>query len=202
MKLCAKCKIRKKNSEFNKQAKSKDGIAYWCRSCMNDYDKNYRDTKEGYLKNSLSSSKKRSKNKSLAFNLDIEYLESIALDKCPVFGIDLIYQSSRRGKGFPNKHTASLDRVIPELGYVKGNVVYISHWANIIKSNATEVELYAVADWLHDKRKEVLNAYKEKPAPVPTRIDPESSKHAEPGSLSSTWFGEDDDIIDDTGGAV
>jgi hypothetical protein len=55
-----------------------------------------------------------------------------------------------------------LDRIIPELGYVKHNVVFISNRANSIKNDATERELYDVADWLHERTKEVLNAIKKK----------------------------------------
>lgn len=42
----------------------------------------------------------------------------------------------------------SLDRIVPSLGYVPGNVAVISHRANRIKSDATADELRAVADWL------------------------------------------------------
>jgi uncharacterized protein YejL (UPF0352 family) len=40
-----------------------------------------------------------------------------------------------------------LDRLVPELGYVVGNVAVISRLANTIKSNATPQQIRAVADW-------------------------------------------------------
>ena len=118
----------------------------------------YRATKHGFLTKALQSAKMRARNKKLEFNLDYDYLVSIATENCPVFKVPLLYLGTTKGSGNAEKSTASLDRVIPELGYVKGNVVFISNWANTIKSNATEKELYLVADWLHDARKKVLNA--------------------------------------------
>jgi len=202
MKLCKKCKIKKKNSEFSKETRSKDGLFSWCKSCYGVYDKEYRTTKEGYLKNALSGAKNRSKNKQVAFDLDIEYLHSIATDKCPVFNVDLKYISSFNGSGYADPYAAALDKVIPELGYTKGNVVFISQWANTIKSNATEVQLYAVADWLHYKRKEVLNAQKDTAAPVPEGSYIQGAVGAELGSISTPWTWEDSDNTDDHSGAV
>lgn len=60
---------------------------------------------------------------------------------CPVLGIPL---SHKIGYG-PCNHSPSLDRVVPELGYVRGNVVVISGRANRIKYDATPEELERVA---------------------------------------------------------
>ena len=202
MKLCTKCKIKKKNSEFSFCGNSKDKLQAYCKSCTAIYNNDYRATKEGYVNHALLSSKTRAKNKKVKFNLDIEYLQSIATDRCPVFDVELIYASSNKGKGYPNPYAAALDRVIPELGYVKGNVVFISNWANSIKSDATEVQLYAVADWLHAKRKEVLNAFKEQLAPVSEGTYIQGAVGAELGSVSTPWTWEDSDHSDDHSGAV
>ena len=55
-----------------------------------------------------------------------------------------------RGRCWPGPGSPTLDRIVPSLGYVPGNVVVISHKANSIKSNATAAEIRAVADWLDD----------------------------------------------------
>jgi hypothetical protein len=39
----------------------------------------------------------------------------------------------------------ALDRIVPHLGYVPGNVVVVSHRANFIKNNATVDELELIA---------------------------------------------------------
>jgi len=107
-----------------------------------------------------------------------------------VFNYDFIWgrytKENRRKK-------PSLDRIIPELGYIKGNVVFISNWANIIKQDASEKELYAVADWLHRKRKEVLNAFEITTTPVPAGDYIAGAVGAELGSVSTPWTWEDDD---------
>ena len=68
-------------------------------------------------------------------------------DCCPVLGIKL---ERNRDKCGPGPGSPTLDRIVPSLGYVPGNVVVISHKANSIKSNATAAEIRAVADWLDD----------------------------------------------------
>lgn len=45
-------------------------------------------------------------------------------------------------------HSAHLDRLGPNKGYVIGNVSWISGRANRIKYNATVEELRAIADWM------------------------------------------------------
>lgn len=120
-----------------------------------------------YLSKFLQNAKGRAKRKRVPFDLDLNYLYSIITDACPIFKTQFLWQTSGLGKGRTEPNSPSLDRIIPELGYVKGNMVFISHLANKIKTDATEKELYAVADWLHDKRKEVLNAFKDKPTRLP-----------------------------------
>jgi hypothetical protein len=106
-----------------------------------------------------------------------------------------------QGKGH-NPFRPSIDRVVPELGYVKGNLAFISMKANTIKQDVTEKELYAVADWLHEARKKVLNATKNSTAPVSEGSDREGEIYPELGSFSATWIGEDSDDVDDYRGAT
>jgi hypothetical protein len=151
------------------------------------------ETEDGHLELYLKNAKTRSKKHNLNFNLDLEYLKSIKTDKCPVFNTIFIWGLSRRGY---LSTSATIDRVVPELGYIKGNVVFISNLANRIKSDATEVELYAVADWLHEKRKEVLNAFKEQLAPVPAGPDQQGEVYPELGTFSSAGTREDSYDLD------
>ena len=140
-------------------------------------------TQRSYLHRFLRNAKARSKRKGVAFDLDINYLQSIVTDACPIFKTEFVWRPPKLGKGRTEPNSPSLDRIVPELAYVKGNMVFISHVANKVKSDATEKELYAVADWLHDKRKEVLNAFKNKHAPVPGACDPAVKAPAAPGPV-------------------
>jgi hypothetical protein len=61
---------------------------------------------------------------------------------CPVLGLPLLV-----GQSAATDNSPSLDRVMPPLGYVPGNVLVISNRANRIKNNATIPELRAIADF-------------------------------------------------------
>lgn len=60
-------------------------------------------------------------------------------DACPVLGIKLI-----PGIGAMHDGSPTLDRIIPDLGYVLGNIQVISLKANRIKNNASIEELEKV----------------------------------------------------------
>lgn len=65
-------------------------------------------------------------------------------EMCPYLGIPLV---SGAGKGVgAGPNAPSVDRLRPELGYVKSNVEVISLLANRIKQNASSIEVQAVAD--------------------------------------------------------
>jgi len=63
---------------------------------------------------------------------------------CPILRVRLI-----RGAIDNNRDSCpSLDRIRPELGYVKGNVAVMSYRANRIKNDATADEHRRIADWM------------------------------------------------------
>lgn len=82
----------------------------------------------------------RAKKKNLPFNIEVSDI-SIP-EKCPIFGRSLSVSRGRASEWSP-----SLDRIIPEMGYTKGNIVVVSHRVNCIKTNATVDELKAIADF-------------------------------------------------------
>lgn len=103
-------------------------------------------TKQGRIRVILKNAKQRADKAGIPFDLTTEYLESIAPEKCPVFGFDLGWCSLENKSPKPN--SPSLDRIKPELGYVKNNVQWLSHLANSMKSNATSKELHQFANWI------------------------------------------------------
>lgn len=74
--------------------------------------------------------KSRAEKKNLPFDIDTDYLTEIFPEdgKCPVFGIELVWGGDR-------KSSPSLDRIHPALGYVRGNLVWVSDYANTLKSH-------------------------------------------------------------------
>ena len=135
-------------------------------------------------------SKSRAQNKNVPFTVTLKYLRDTAVDYCPVFGHKFVWGRSHLGKGKTTGDSPSLDRIIPELGYVPGNVVFISHNANRIKNNATEKELYAVADWLHEARKKV-NVNEKSAASLSTGDHQQGEVYPERGSFSAAGTRED-----------
>jgi|688.fasta_scaffold738513_1 hypothetical protein len=85
--------------------------------------------------------KKRAIKKGVPFDLDAAYLSEIMPKDmiCPVMKVPMTRNTGKKiGK---NRFAPSLDKLIPEKGYVKGNVIVVSDIANRIKSDATIEEL-------------------------------------------------------------
>ena len=84
----------------------------------------------------------RAANPPLPFNLTVE--DIVIPETCPLLEIPLRKTRKGSGKG-PCTNSPTLDRIIPRLGYVKGNVQVISHRANAMKQDASleECELLA-----------------------------------------------------------
>jgi len=90
----------------------------------------------------LYAAKQRAKKFSIPFSITPD--DIVIPDVCPVLGIPLIRSN---GKG-PTDTSPSIDRIVPSLGYIPGNICVISVRANTIKSNATLEELLAVAEYV------------------------------------------------------
>ena len=100
-----------------------------------------RRTDAGRRYEAWNNAKGRAKRKGVPFTITLDDVPPIP-EACPVLGIPLrINNTAARGD------SPSLDRIVPQLGYVPGNVMWISHRANSIKSDATPAELRAVADF-------------------------------------------------------
>lgn len=91
----------------------------------------------------LARAKMRAKDKKLKFNLTIK--DIIIPKVCPVLKIPLVVHSGRSGS---YKDSPSLDRIVPNKGYVKGNIMVMSSLANAMKQNATKEELLLFSKWI------------------------------------------------------
>lgn len=81
--------------------------------------------------------KRRAAKRGIEFN--IELCDVVVPKTCPLLNIPINSYSEHQD------FRPSLDRINPKLGYIKGNVIVISHKANRIKSNANASELFAIA---------------------------------------------------------
>ena len=89
----------------------------------------------------------RAKLKEVNFDItweDVEYVEI-----CPILEIPLNWGETSN-EGGRNIDTPSLDRINPELGYVKGNVKIISTLANMMKNSATNEQIQIFCKNIHN----------------------------------------------------
>ena len=94
--------------------------------------------KENYIKTRLCALKHRALKDNVPFDLTENDFEVPI--HCPVFGFEM--------NGKTRDTQWSFDRVIPKLGYVKGNVRIISMKANCLKNNATVEDLRKIVAYL------------------------------------------------------
>jgi hypothetical protein len=91
----------------------------------------------------LHAARARAKGRGIKFNLDIT--DIVVPDVCPVLSIPLFDRPGARTNNSP-----TLDRVHPDIGYVKGNVAVISWKANRLKNNATPEELEKINQFVQE----------------------------------------------------
>lgn len=121
------------NRNYNKKPEVIERKSEWARK---------RNTKSLHrvIYNKWRAAKQRSIDKQLPFDLTVEYLESIYTETCPILEIPLNW------KGGPRMdNTPALDKIIPSMGYVQGNVRFISTKANTMKTDATIEQLLTFA---------------------------------------------------------
>jgi len=158
-KVCTRCKEWKLFYMFGARRESIDKHKNWCKECnaqhSRDYNATYRTSPRGketkalwnaqnWERRRVKDAKNRARSLKIPFNLTTEYIKSITPSDmiCPALGIQM-----KVGGDFKNSmiRAPSLDRLIPELGYVKGNIAVVSTRANTLKRDATPEELMKVA---------------------------------------------------------
>tara|TARA_R110000824_G_scaffold78135_1_gene197337 strand:- start:510 stop:1055 length:546 start_codon:yes stop_codon:yes gene_type:complete len=163
-KVCSKCKEWKLFYMYGARRQAIDKHKSWCKKCECQTISAYRSSPKGkettarynaknWEQKRVKDAKKRAKSRNLPFNLTTEYIKSIAPPDmiCPALGIQM-----KVGENVKNSkiRSPSLDRLIPELGYIKGNVIVVSTRANILKRDATLEELMQVAKFYEKVFKE------------------------------------------------
>lgn len=89
---------------------------------------------------------KKSRKDGLPFTISVH---DIKIPKvCPILGIPLVCHKGARNIQYDSP---SLDRIVPECGYVPSNIWVISFRANRIKGNASLAELILIAEALEAK---------------------------------------------------
>jgi hypothetical protein len=154
-KICLKHGIEKVRRGPSKGRSRGDLRCYICaaekaRKYRKDDPNRYADNqRRSYLKDPrrymLYRAKARAEERGVPFDV---VKEDITIPEfCPVLGIPLIV-----GTGDKTDNSPSLDRIIPCLGYVQGNVQVISDKANRIKSNASIEDLRRIILYLQSEK--------------------------------------------------
>jgi len=176
LKTCSKCKQQKLIFDFFRNVQSRDGHRNDCKVCQKHvalawqqankerrklYQKEYRKrpqvkkrraelsklwNRENIESVLLTKAKKRARLLRLDCNLSKE--DIVVPSCCPILGIPLKITAHIIGDNSP-----TLDRIIPHLGYIRGNVAVISARANRIKNDATVEEIERVFQWLKTRIK-------------------------------------------------
>jgi hypothetical protein len=137
--LCTKCNILKPLDYFHKHSKCKGGFNPVCKECRKVITKEqWKDSSLEYK--ILNRSRSRASQKNIPFNLEL--CDIIIPKECPIFKVPFIYNDK--------DWSASIDRINPNLGYTKGNIMIISNKANRIKSDATLDDLKQIVSFYNE----------------------------------------------------
>lgn len=159
---CTVCKEEKSEDNFYVEIKknNKTCVKRLCRDCrrlkMQKYRSENRELVNSTAKKShnrtrrqnpqyalIAAAKCRAKKQSLPFNL--KKTDIIIPEFCPVLGIKLNFNIGQKCGG---DNSPSIDRIIPELGYVTGNIQVISKRANSIKNFGTIEDHKRVVEYM------------------------------------------------------
>ena len=161
-KICIVCSVPLEikevdSSKGNCYSYNYNKTMYLCNTCHNKKKRNV-ETKarrnktvgdSQHLQDMRSGARDRAKKNKLPFDLTTQDLRDIITDSCPILGIkfELNKHNQKWGKG-KNKNnwenSPSLDRIVPDKGYTKDNVIIVSLMANSIKNQATPDQILKV----------------------------------------------------------
>lgn len=105
------------------------------------------------MENTLPHQFRQRRNQSLKQGIPftIEFDEMEQPEFCPILGVKLNYGWGGNAGHLRDPNKATIDKVIPELGYVPGNVFIISWRANKLKSDMTLEELEKIMNYIKEK---------------------------------------------------
>lgn len=188
-KVCSRCQADKALELFTPSKRGLHGRASICKACKadearekyrNDPDaaskarevrSKRRDAYNGYHRKwqerqkqlrpewyIWNRAKRRARELGLPFDLQVE--DVVIPQCCPILGMALMTADN----GIATDNSPSLDRIVPALGYIKGNVIVVSQRANRIKNDANIDELEAIVNFYKESGREHIC-----PAPKPNQ---------------------------------
>lgn len=150
--VCTKCGKEKASYEFYRNSYRFNGLSIKCKDCIKE-ERSTTEYKELFSlgskirhledprKRMFNAAKGRAKKQNLPFTITLD--DVFIPTHCPILGIPL-----EVSLGSPKDNAPSLDKVIPELGYIPGNISVISYRANTLKNNASIEELESIVAYM------------------------------------------------------
>jgi hypothetical protein len=140
LKRCAKCgnDYPATSEYFSKHIKCKDGFRSHCKECHNKEKKVYRE-KSGrkWYENIISSSRKRSHDLKMTFDINVEFLKELReIQKGVCYWLNMPIDFTMVDK----LRRPSIDRLDNSKGYTKDNVVLTTQFANLGRQSSTEAD--------------------------------------------------------------
>jgi len=160
MLTCNSCKSQKEKEYFVFRSDRPNKYRNICKECYKTRQRErYYERKKVnpfiFKHQKLSSSAKTRK---IPYDLTPEFLKGIWTGFCPVSGEEIFISTSNAER--TKENAAEIDRFIPELGYVKGNVTWVSRKFNRKKLDSSLEELKQLVSWL-ETHKPLQEAYAE-----------------------------------------
>lgn len=162
---CSKCFDRLTIDHFFLQrADARTGKPYYlsyCKSCKNKQAYNWRYSSiERYLSDTVQNTIRRANKNGIPVDITVDFMLDLADrqgHKCFYTDAKLEHKPSYK-RNFGTNY--SIDKIVPGLGYVKGNVVWCQQRINTIKSDVTLEEMSAwMPDW-YERLQKRSNVYK------------------------------------------
>ena len=162
-KICTHCSVpleikKVGSSKGNCYISNYNNRIYKCNKCFYEYTlskvKKWRKNKtvgsSQHIADMIESARQRAKKYNIPYTLKSQDIRDIITDRCPILGIkfELNKQKQTWGKGKNQNNwqtSPSIDRIVPDKGYTKDNIIIVSLMANSIKNQATPDQIQKVA---------------------------------------------------------
>ena len=154
MKICTTCNQQKEFKEFNRSKTSFDGYEYACKSCRNIQVNIWRKKEEKFIRNLYSNMKKKTvsgvhknaseeKKKKHTLYLTMKEFEDLWKQhkekyglRCSLTKVKMTHSPSKENMSTSNN--ISVDRLNPNIGYTKENIIFVSANVNNKKGAVTK----------------------------------------------------------------
>lgn len=132
-KFCNYCLLEKPVADFSKRG-HRPSLNSFCRECggqrYGHFKTEYKKTKRGYFTKLATKAKRRALDQKVPYDVTADYLEGLydaQRGRCALSGREMTFT------GTDMTDRMSVDKIVPKLGYVPGNVQLVSYACNVMK---------------------------------------------------------------------